>query len=100
MSHDAERTVPPLPRVDLLIRGSARLAEIPGLTEQALRWHHDAVDQRAVVAREARRLSTPRVWPDTIASLATTGWRIVSVAAPAAPFQLLAAASAAVGLRV
>ena len=100
MSAHADRTIPPLPRVDHLIRDSARLAAIPGLTEQALRWHHDAVDQRVVVAREARRLATPRIWPDTIASLATTGWRMVSVAAPAAPFQLLALASAAVGLRV
>lgn len=100
MNHDSDRTIPPLPRVDLLIRGSDRLGHIPGLTEQALRWHHDAIDQRALVARDARRLSTPRVWPDTIASLAVTGWRMVSVAAPSAPFQLLALASAAVGLRV
>jgi ubiquinone biosynthesis protein len=100
MSPETDRTAPPLPRLDLLIRASARLAAVPGLTEQALRWHHDAIDQRAVVAREASRLSTPRVWPDTLASLATTGWRVVSAAAPAAPFQLLALASSAVGLRV
>jgi len=96
----ADQTSPPLPRVDLLIRSSTRLAAVPGLTEQALRWHHDAVDQRAVVAKDARRLATPRLWPDTIASLAATAWRVVTVAAPGAPFQLLAAASAAVGLRV
>jgi ubiquinone biosynthesis protein len=95
-----DETLPPLPRVDLLIRSSTRLAAVPGLTEQALRWHHDAVDQRAVVATEARRLAAPRLWPDTIASLASTVWRAVTVAAPGAPFQLLAAASAAVGLRV
>jgi ubiquinone biosynthesis protein len=100
MDSHADRTIPPPPRVDGLIRGSARLAEIPGLTEQALRWHHDAVDQRAVVARDAARLATPRVWPDTVASLASTAWRIVGVAAPAAPCQLLAVAAAAVGLRV
>ncbi len=100
MKPDNVRTAPALPRVDLLIRESVRLAAIPGLTEQALRWHHDAVDQRAAVAREAGRLSTPRVWPDTLASLATTGWRVISAAAPAAPFQLLALASSAVGLRV
>jgi len=92
--------VPPLPRVDVLIRESSRLAEIPGLTEQALRWHHDAVNQRAVVAKEATRLATPRLWPDTVASLASTVWRVAGVAAPAAPFQLLAVAAAAVGLRV
>lgn len=100
MSIDIARTVPPLPRIDLLIRRSERLAEIPGLTEQALRWHHDAVDQRVIVGREAQRLAKPRLWLDTIVSAATTGWRLVSVAAPGAPFQLLALASAAVGLRV
>jgi ubiquinone biosynthesis protein len=97
--HDGS-SVPPLPRVDVLIRGSRRLAAVPGLTEQALRWHHDAVDQRAAVAREAERLARPRLWPDTMASLASTAWRVVGAAAPAAPFQLLAVAAAAVGLRV
>ncbi len=92
--------IPPLPRVDVLIGESTRLAAITGLTEQALRWHHDASEQRVVVSREARRLATPRLWPDTIGSLLSTGWRVVSVAAPGAPFQLLAAASSAVGLRV
>ncbi|EFQ82934.1 ABC1 family protein [Aeromicrobium marinum DSM 15272] len=91
---------PPLPRIDDLIRGSDRLAAVPGLTEQALRWHHEAVAGRAAVARDARRLASPRLWPDTIASLLTTGWRLAGVAAPGAPFQLLAVASAAVGLRV
>ncbi len=91
---------PPLPRPELLIRQSKRLAEIPGLTEQALRWSADAVGERRAVARDARSLATPRIWTDTIASLASTGWRMFSTAAPEAPFQLLAAAAAAVGLRV
>lgn len=95
-----DETLPPLPRVDLLIRSSTRLAAVPGLTEQALRWHHDAVDRRAAVGQEARRLAAPRLWPDTIASLASTVWRAVTVAAPAAPLQLLTAAAASVGLRV
>jgi len=93
-------TPPPLPRLDVLIRESARLAEMPGLTSQALRWHHDAKDQRAVVEREARRLASPRIWPDTIGSLLSMGWRVVTAAAPDVPFQLLGAAAAAVGLRV
>jgi ubiquinone biosynthesis protein len=100
MTSVPNETVPALPRVDVLIGRSARLAEIPGLREQALRWHHDAIEQRAVVAREAQRLATPRWWPDTIGSLASTAWRVLSVAAPAAPFQLLTAASAAVGMRI
>lgn len=91
---------PPLPQGDRLIRESKRLAEMPGLTEQALRWHADATLQRRRVARDARSLATPRIWTDTISSLASTGWRMVSTAAPDAPFALLAAAASAVGLRV
>ncbi len=94
------QTPPPLPRPDVLIKQSQRLAEIPGLTEQALRWSEDAVGQRRTVARDARDLATPRIWHDTVASLASTGWRMFSTAAPDAPFQLLAAAAAAVGLRI
>lgn len=88
------------PRVDALIRASRRLADVPGLTEQALRWHQEADARRAAVARDARRLAAPRLWPDTVASFASTGWRVLTAAAPGAPFQLLAAASAAVGLRI
>jgi ubiquinone biosynthesis protein len=90
----------PLPRVDVLIRGSARLAAMPGLAEQALRWHDEAVGRRATVARDAAGLAAPRLWPDTVASFLSTGWRVLTAAAPDAPFQLLAAASASVGLRV
>ncbi|WP_229051616.1 AarF/ABC1/UbiB kinase family protein [Aeromicrobium sp. Leaf350] len=91
---------PPLPNLDALIRGSERLAAVPGLTQQALQWHHEAADQRVVVSREAKRLATPRLWPDTIGSLLSMGWRVVTTAAPDVPFQLLGAAAAAVGLRV
>ncbi len=94
------QTPPPLPRPDVLITQSQRLAEIPGLTEQALRWSADAVGQRRTVARDARDLATPRIWHDTVASLASTGWRMFSTAAPDAPFALLAAAAAALGLRI
>ncbi|GAA1724909.1 ABC1 kinase family protein [Aeromicrobium alkaliterrae] len=93
-------TPPPLPNVDALIRRSERLAAVPGLTQQALQWHHEAADQRAVVARDASRLASPRLWPDTLGSLLSMGWRVVSTAAPDVPFQLLGAAAAAVGLRV
>ena len=91
---------PPLPRIDTLIRDSARLAAVPGLTQQALRWHHEAEAQRVGVARDARKLAAPRLWPDTLASLASMGWRVVTAAAPDAPIQLIGAAAAAVGLRV
>ena len=100
IARTGSKTPPPLPRTDRLIRESKRLAEVPGLTEQALRWHADAEVSRKVVARDAKRLATPRVWTDTIASLASTGFRMATAAAPDAPFQLLAAAAAAVGLRV
>lgn len=89
-----------LPRVDSLIKASERLAVRPGLTEQALRWHAEAVPRRRELAREAERLATPRIWTDTIASLASTGWRMAGAAAPDAPLALLAAAAASVGFRV
>ncbi|MDQ8046215.1 MAG: AarF/UbiB family protein [Solirubrobacteraceae bacterium] len=93
-------TPPPLPSLPPLIRSSQRLAAFPGLTEQALRWHEEAIGRRKVVTRDAKSLATPRLWHDTVASLASTGWRMATAAAPDAPFQLLAAAAAAVGLRV
>lgn len=93
-------TVPPLPRPDELIRQSKRLAEIPGLIDAALRWQAETAGLRRDVERDAHDLATPRIWHDTIASLATTGWRMVSTAAPDAPFALLAAAAAALGLRI
>ncbi|MEH3033805.1 MAG: AarF/UbiB family protein [Aeromicrobium erythreum] len=96
----SETAVPPLPDLVELIRRSERLAELPGLTEQALTWHRDAVERRRDVAREAASIAAPRIWPDTIASLASTTWRVLRTAAPDAPFQLLAAAAAAVGVRV
>lgn len=93
-------TAPPLPDLAALIRRSARLAEVAGLTEQALVWHQEATGRRRSIALEAVDLATPRVWPDTIASLASTVWRATTAAAPDAPFRLLAAAAASVGLRV
>lgn len=88
------------PSLDVLIRRSSRLAGIPGLTDQALVWFSESSARRHHVEREARRLASPRLWPDTLASLATTGWSAVRAAAPGAPVQLLGLASAAVGLRV
>ncbi|KQV75487.1 ubiquinone biosynthesis protein UbiB [Aeromicrobium sp. Root344] len=88
------------PAVGELIRRSTRLCAVPGLTEQALIWHREAIARRKTLAREADRLATPRLWLDTIASLASTGWRLIATAAPDAPLQLLAAGACAVGLRV
>ncbi len=57
-------------------------------------------DVRRRLAAEAAALARPRIWPDTIGALATTGWRIIATAAPEAPFHLLTAAAAAAGLPV
>jgi ubiquinone biosynthesis protein len=83
-----------------LVVESARLAELPGLPAEALRWQAEAVDKRRLVARDAARLATPRIWTDTIAGLSSTGWRLASTAAPDAPVALLSAAAAASGLPV
>lgn len=99
-SGSSRPAVAPLPKVEALVRDSQRLAEIDGLTEQALWWHAAAPARRRELSAEAKRLATPRIWHDTISSLASTGWRMASAAAPDAPIALIAAASAAVGLRV
>lgn len=100
MSATRSPAPPPLPSTTALIRSSTRLGSIPGLTEQALHWTHEAQARRAAVARDAARLAHPRLWPDTIASFLGTGLRVLTTAAPAAPFQVVAAAASAMGLRV
>lgn len=91
---------PPLPsRVDVL-RRSRRLREIDGLADAALEWHATAAPRRLELAREAERIATPRIWTDTVGSLAATSWRMVRTAAPDAPMTLLMAAAAATGLPV
>ena len=52
---------------------------------------------RARLEHEADRIARPRVWVDTIAGLATTGWRM---GAAAGPLEVLTAAAAAFGLPV
>ncbi|MEV4420611.1 AarF/UbiB family protein [Patulibacter sp. NPDC049589] len=91
---------PPLPSRPALLRGSARLAAVDGLTAWSLEAQASAETRRAALAREAERLSSPRLWPDTIGSLATTTWRVARAAAPDAPLALLSAAAAATGLPV
>ncbi|MGJ9413773.1 ABC1 kinase family protein [Aeromicrobium sp. CF4.19] len=93
-------TPPPLPSTTALIRASQRLSGLPGLTEQSLHWTHEAQARRATVARDAQRLASPRVWPDTIVGLLSTGLRVLTTAAPGAPFHLVAAVASAAGLRV
>jgi ubiquinone biosynthesis protein len=45
-------------------------------------------------------LATPRLWPDTVGSLAATGFKVVAAGAPDAPVALLSAAASAVGLPI
>lgn len=100
MSASTPHSPPTPPSTATLIRSSERLAEIPGLTQQALHWNHEAQARRVAAARDAARLARPRLWTDTIAGLLTTGARVVRTAAPAAPLQLLSTAAAAAGMRV
>lgn len=91
---------PPLPSRSALLRASSRLAEIDGLTAWSLQAQLTAERRRKELAREAERISAPRVWPDTIGSLASTTWRVARAAAPDAPLALLSAGAAAAGLPV
>ena len=60
----------------------------------------EAARVRRALEFEAAELATPRLWVDTIGALATTGWRVVTTAAPDAPVALLCAAASAAGLPV
>lgn len=96
----ASPSIPPLPRLDLLVARSERLAEIDGLTEQAVHWQRAANERRRAIHAEAHRLATPRLWHDTIAGLASSTWRVATAAAPEAPLALLSAAAEATGMPV
>lgn len=88
------------PPIAALISGSTRLSAQPELRAAALSWHQDALALRRTARSDARRLATPRLWPDTIGALASTGLRVASAAAPDAPLVLLLAATRAAGLPV
>lgn len=72
----------------------------PGLAEQARVWQTTLPAVRRRAHADAAALATPRVWTDTIGSLASTSWRIAGAAAPDAPLVLLSAAATAAGLPV
>ncbi|WP_084270077.1 ABC1 kinase family protein [Patulibacter minatonensis] len=100
MTPRSAAAAPPLPPRPALLRASTRLAAVDGLTAWALEAEASAVARRAALARDAERLAAPRIWPDTVGSLATTTWRVARAAAPDAPLALLSAAAAATGLPV
>jgi ubiquinone biosynthesis protein len=91
---------PPLPDPRALVAGSSWVAGRPGLAEAAAQWQRELPAVRAKLEREAELLARPRVWVDTIATLATTSWRMASTAAPEAPLVILTAAARAFGLPV
>lgn len=72
----------------------------PGLAAQARVWQTTLPAVRRRAAADAAALATPRLWTDTIGSLASTTWRIAGAAAPDAPMVLLGAAATAAGLPV
>jgi ubiquinone biosynthesis protein len=90
----------PLPDPRDLVATSAWVGGMPWLREEAAIWQRELPPVRARLEREAALLARPRVWVDTVATLATTGWRMASTAAPDAPLQILTAAAGAFGLPV
>lgn len=83
-----------------LVLASRAVAAVPGLAPEALAWQGELPAVRRRLQREAHRLATPRIWPDTLAGMARTGRRVLGAAAPDAPAALLAAAAGGVGLPI
>ena len=93
-------TALPLPDARRLVAESGWVAAQPGLPRAAARWQRSLPPVRRQLEAEAADLARPRLWLDTIGSLASTGWRITAAAAPDAPLTLLSAAAAAAGLPI
>lgn len=87
---------PPLPDHRALTAASPWVAGRPWLPEEVAIWQRELAPVRARLEREAALIARPRVWVDTVATLATTGWRM----AGAAPLEILTAAAGAFGLPV
>ncbi|MDQ6816919.1 MAG: AarF/UbiB family protein [Actinomycetota bacterium] len=88
---------PPLPDLRQLVAESDWVAGRHGLADAAATWQTRLPAVRRELAGEAAMLARPRLWIDTVSSLASTGWKVTSAAAPDAPFALLAAAATASG---
>jgi ubiquinone biosynthesis protein len=86
---------PPLPDLRALVAVSPWVAERPWLREEAAIWQRELPAVRARLEREAALIARPRVWLDTVATLASTGWRMASTASP---LDILTAAAGAFGL--
>src|SRR5438270_13606168 len=92
--------VPPLPDLQALLASSQWAAQRPGLASEAAGWQVTLAPVRRELEREAAALAAPRLWVDTVSSLASTGWKVVTAAAPDAPLALLNAAASASGFPV
>ncbi|WP_241004419.1 AarF/ABC1/UbiB kinase family protein [Conexibacter sp. SYSU D00693] len=68
--------------------------------DEVARWRGDLPRVRLALEAEAAAIARPRIWPDTLGALASTGWRVLRAAAPDAPVALLTAAASAAGLPV
>ncbi len=90
----------PLPDLRALAAASAWVAGRDGLPDAVAAWQRELPAVRVRLEREAELLARPRVWIDTVTTLATTGWRLASTAAPDAPLAILTAAAGAFGLPV
>jgi len=90
----------PLPDLRALVAESEWIAGRDGLPEAAAVWERELPRVRRALAAEGAALARPRLWVDTVSSLATTGWKMASAAAPDAPLQILSAAASVFGLSV
>jgi ubiquinone biosynthesis protein len=76
------------------------VAAEPGLVEAASEWQRSLPSVRRELDAEAAALARPRLWVDTVGSLAATGVKMLTAGAPDAPVALLTAAASAVGLPI
>jgi ubiquinone biosynthesis protein len=93
-------SAPPLPDLGALLLSSSWAASEPGLVDAACEWRQSVPALRRTLDAEAAALATPRLWTDTVGSLAATGLKVLAAGAPDAPVALLSAAASAVGLPV
>lgn len=93
-------SIPPLPDLQALLASSSWAAGQPDLVAAASRWQRTLPAVRRELGGEAAALARPRLWVDTVSSLAATGWKIASAAAPDAPLALLSAAASASGMPI
>jgi len=89
-----------LPDLRTLVAESAWIAGRAELPAAAARWQRELPEVRRSLAAEAAGLARPRLWTDTVSTLAVTGWRMAKTAAPDAPLAILTAAAGAFGLPV